>query len=77
MQYEITSNEASAVVGLKGAMLNSLKKNDTEYLWQGDEEHWSGQAPVCFPIVGVLRNSNGFRQAVRNETPWSSAHFSV
>lgn len=59
MQYEITSNEASAVVGLKGAMLNSLKKNDTEYLWQGDEEHWSGQAPVCFPIVGVLRNSNG------------------
>ena len=32
MQYEITSNEASAVVGLKGAMLNSLKKNDTEYL---------------------------------------------
>lgn len=59
MQYEITSNEASAVVGLKGAMLNSLKKNDTEYLWQGDEEHWSGQAPVCFPIVGVLRDSKG------------------
>lgn len=25
MQYEITSNEASAVVGLKGAMLNSLQ----------------------------------------------------
>lgn len=59
MQYEITSNEASAVVGLKGAMLNSLKKNDTEYLWQGDEEHWSGQAPVCFPIVGALRDSKG------------------
>ena len=59
MQYKITSNEASAVVGLKGAMLNSLKKNDTEYLWQGDEEHWSGQAPVCFPIVGVLRDSKG------------------
>jgi galactose mutarotase-like enzyme len=54
MQYIINSNEASAVLGLNGAMLNSLKKNDTEYLWQGDEEHWSGQAPVCFPIVGVL-----------------------
>lgn len=54
MQFTITSNEASAVLGLNGAMLNSLKKNNIEYLWQGDEEHWAGQAPVCFPIVGVL-----------------------
>ncbi len=54
MKFKITSNEASAVLGLEGAMLNSLKKNNTEYLWQGDEEHWAGQAPVCFPIVGVL-----------------------
>ena len=75
MQYEITSNEASAVVGLKGAMLNSLKKNDTEYLWQGDEEHWSGlfSDSRCFAQL----KGNSFRQAVRNETPWSSAHFSV
>lgn len=54
MHFEITSSEAKAVLGLDGAMLNSLKKGDTEYLWQGDEEHWAGQAPVCFPIVGVL-----------------------
>lgn len=54
MQFTITSEQASAVLGLKGAMLNSLKKNNIEYLWQGDDEHWSGQAPVCFPIVGVL-----------------------
>lgn len=54
MQFTISSNEASAVLGLNGAMLNSLKKNGTEYLWQGDDLHWSGQAPVCFPIVGVL-----------------------
>jgi galactose mutarotase-like enzyme len=57
MQYKITSNEASAVLGLDGAMLNSLKKDNIEYLWQGDKEHWAGQAPVCFPIVGVLVNS--------------------
>lgn len=26
------------------------------YLWQGNSEHWSGQAPVLFPIVGALRS---------------------
>lgn len=59
MQFVIKSNTSQAVLGLDGAMLNSLKKGDTEYLWQGDEEHWSGQAPVCFPIVGVLPNNEG------------------
>lgn len=59
MQFEIKSNEASVVLGLDGAMMNSLKKGGIEYLWQGDEEHWAGQAPVCFPIVGVLPNNKG------------------
>lgn len=54
MQFEITSGESRAVLGLEGAQLNSLKKGDTEYLWQGDPTYWSGQAPVCFPIAGVL-----------------------
>ena len=26
------------------------------YLWQGDPEYWSGQAPVLFPICGSVRN---------------------
>lgn len=39
-----------------GAMLHSLVKNGVEYLWQGDKNYWAGQAPVCFPIVGVLKN---------------------
>jgi galactose mutarotase-like enzyme len=59
MQYKINSDTAQVVIGLEGAMLNSLKKDGTEYLWQGDEEHWSGQAPVCFPIVGVLPDNKG------------------
>lgn len=40
----------------EGAMLHSLVKDDIEYLWQGDKSYWGGQAPVCFPIVGVLKN---------------------
>lgn len=59
MQFSICSDKASAVLGLEGAMLNSLKKNNIEYLWQGDAEHWAGQAPVCFPIVGVLADGKG------------------
>lgn len=54
MQIKITSGNSYAVLGLDGAQLNSLVKNDIEYLWQGDEKYWAGQAPVCFPIAGVL-----------------------
>ena len=59
MKFEIKSRTASAVLGLDGAMLNSLKKDGIEYLWQGDAKYWGNQAPVCFPIVGVLPNSEG------------------
>lgn len=54
MQFTITSGENSAVLGLQGAQLNSLKKDGREYLWQGNPDFWAGQAPVCFPITGVL-----------------------
>ena len=60
MKYTIKSREISAVLGLEGAMLNSLKKDGIEYLWQGDPAFWAGQAPVCFPIVGVLPEHRGF-----------------
>lgn len=54
MQIKITSKSNSALLGLEGAQLNSLVKDGREYLWQGDAQYWAGQAPVCFPIVGVL-----------------------
>lgn len=45
-------------VGVKehGAELTSIvsKKTGYEYLWQGDESIWYGQAPILFPIVGRL-----------------------
>ena len=50
MKIKITSGENYAVLGLDGAMLNSLNKNNTEYLWQGDAKYWAGQAPVCFRL---------------------------
>lgn len=54
MKIKITSKENYAVLSLDGAQLNSLNKNGKEYLWQGNSEFWAGQAPVCFPITGVL-----------------------
>ncbi len=56
MRIKITSEHNEAVLGLQGAQLNSLKKDGVEYLWQGNPDYWAGQAPVCFPIVGVLKN---------------------
>lgn len=56
MAVTIKSNEITVQCLREGAMLHSLVKNGREYLWQGDEKYWAGQAPVCFPIAGVLRN---------------------
>ena len=55
MKIKITSGENYAVLGLEGAMLNSLNKNNTEYLWQGDAKFWGRRSPVL-PITGVLPN---------------------
>jgi galactose mutarotase-like enzyme len=54
MHIRISSGDDYAVLGLEGAQLNSLVHGGREYLWQGNPKYWAGQAPVCFPIVGVL-----------------------
>lgn len=63
MKYKLKSNEAEVFVLQEGAMLTSMIKDGTEYLWQGDEAHWSGQAPICFPIVGVIKTTRARRTA--------------
>ncbi|MGT2771710.1 aldose 1-epimerase family protein [Streptococcus marimammalium] len=40
-----------------GATLTSIKdKEGIEYLWQGEANYWSGQAPVLFPNCGSVRD---------------------
>lgn len=56
MVVEIQSESVKVQCLQEGAMLHSLVKDGVEYLWQGDPQYWAGQAPVCFPITGVLRN---------------------
>jgi galactose mutarotase-like enzyme len=57
MKITIGDATGSAEIDSLGAQLVSLKNAaGTEYLWQGNSEYWSGQAPVLFPIVGALRD---------------------
>lgn len=37
-----------------GAELVSTVGNGCEYVWEGDEKHWDGHAPILFPICGRL-----------------------
>ena len=51
MEYTLKNKELTVIFESKGATLHSIKDNDgVEYLWEGDPEYWSGQAPVLFPI---------------------------
>lgn len=57
MIFEWKNSRFSAKVDSLGAQLVSLKGADGfEYLWTGDPNYWTSQAPVLFPIVGALRN---------------------
>jgi galactose mutarotase-like enzyme len=46
----------------EGAELISMfsKKDNLEYLWQGDTNYWRFHAPICFPIIGSLVDDTCF-----------------
>lgn len=51
MNFTISKDGVSALCTSTGAELISFEKDDTEYCWYGIPEHWSGRAPVLFPIL--------------------------
>ncbi|MDU5528606.1 MAG: aldose 1-epimerase family protein [Atopobium sp.] len=53
----ISSNSLTASIDTMGAQLMSLRKGESEYLWQGDSNWWPRRAPILFPIVGVFKDS--------------------
>jgi galactose mutarotase-like enzyme len=58
MKYTLKNDCLEVGFTSLGGALTSIKNSTgTEYLWQGDPEYWSGQAPVLFPICGSLRNN--------------------
>ena len=63
MITHISNGTISASIDSFGAQLTSLSAHNKEYLWQGNPQWWSGQAPILFPIVGTLRNDQAHSAA--------------
>ena len=52
---ELRSDGLSAAIDPQGAQLSHLRDaQGRELLWNGDPAHWTGRAPILFPIVGSL-----------------------
>lgn len=54
MDYQIQNDQISLLVSSIGAEMQSLKKDGSEYLWNGDGRYWENKSPVLFPFVGRL-----------------------
>lgn len=57
MEHQIKSSGITVKTSTMGGQFTSIKGNDgCEYLWQPDPAYWNNQSPLCFPIVGSLRD---------------------
>lgn len=58
MFFTIESESLTVQINSTGMELHSIrsKYSDQEYLWQGDPNYWTGQAPILFPIIGALKD---------------------
>lgn len=54
--YSLKNSQLKIQIKQTGAELSSIVANDKEYLWEGNPEYWSGQAPILFPFVGRFKN---------------------
>ena len=63
MDYTISNDKLSVSFTTAGGSFTSIKANGREYLWQGDPAVWSGQAPICFPICGGLRDGKAVTES--------------
>ena len=54
MLYTIKNDLLTVTVSDQGAELMSVKRDNCEYIWQGDPTYWTGRAPVLFPFCGRL-----------------------
>lgn len=60
LNITISNNALSASINTKGAELFSLKQDEREYMWEGNQQFWGKHSPVLFPIVGTLKNNRYF-----------------
>ena len=60
MIYTAENKTLKIAVDAAGAQLQSIyaKREETEYLWQGDPSYWSGRAYILFPTIGRMYKNN-------------------
>lgn len=56
MKHTISNENVEIALETIGGEMTSIVHKSLEYLWQGDTLYWGGQAPVCFPITGSIRD---------------------
>lgn len=58
MIYTIENEQLICTVDSKGSEIKSVKdkKNDKEYMWNGDPAYWNRTSPVLFPFVGAVKD---------------------
>ena len=65
MEFVLDNGSIRVALSTAGGSFTSIKANGREYLWQGDPAVWSGQAPICFPICGGLRDGRAMTMGGR------------
>lgn len=65
MEFVLDNGSIRVALSAAGGSFTSIKANGREYLWQGDPAVWSGQAPICFPICGGLRDGHAMTMGGR------------
>lgn len=67
----IANQHLTVTISSFGAELQSVKsnKNGREYLWQGDPEHWSGRAPIMFPVIVRFKDDEFTHKGKRYKMP--------
>ena len=58
MKYILENKNIQISADTYGGELHNLllKKDNIEYLWNGDEAYWKYHSPILFPIVGKVLN---------------------
>lgn len=71
MNYNLENDFLKINLCNDGAELHSIKgkKEDIEFLWNGNEDYWKYHAPVLFPIVGKVLNNKYMVDGTTYELP--------
>lgn len=71
MKFILENENIKISANTFGGELNNLilKKDNTEYLWNGDEKYWKYHSPILFPIVGKVLNNKYRTEGNEYELP--------